>query len=128
MDKMLTPNRYILLCKQWLSSNTKRKKEKSQNKIEMTTTVNNMNPNPMRYIIRDYCLKYPTDPRDQDIHEADVVRPPNHLWETIDESRIQAGKKSIVGILTYGTCYSCSASGPAYKNCIACMINTFLIL
>ena len=64
------------------------------------------NTNPMRYIIRDYCKKYPADQGGQDINEEDVARPSNHKWAAgrleVDERR-----KTVVGIPTYGTCSIC---------------------
>jgi hypothetical protein len=77
------------------------------------------NPNPMRYIVRDYCRKYPDDPGDEDIHDEDVVRPPNHKWATREEMRT-VKFKSIVGFNTYGTCGVCWSSGPVFKTCIQC--------
>ena len=44
-------------------------------KFEKTTKMDELNMNPKRYIVRDCCLKYPTDPEDQNIHEEYVVRP-----------------------------------------------------
>jgi hypothetical protein len=52
-----------------------------------------------------------------------VVQPGIHKWADQDESsdwRLAAGRKIIVGFLTYRTCYGCAASGPASKDCIFC--------
>jgi hypothetical protein len=66
MDKMQTLNRYVSICKQWLSSNTKRNQKKRSQDLKKTTIMDinksKLNTDPERYIARDYCLKYPTGP------------------------------------------------------------------
>ena len=76
------------------------------------------NTNPMRYIVKNYCKKYPNDPGDQDIHEEDVARPSNHRWAERQKHDMKV--TSTVGIPTYGTCSLCWNSGPAYKMCKKC--------
>ena len=87
------------------------------------------NTNPMRYIVKGYCLKYPNDPGDQNIKDEDFVRPPNHKWtDQGDENYKLATTKSVVGLPMYGTCGMCTASGPAYKQCIFCTIGDYQTL
>jgi hypothetical protein len=61
-----------------------KKPEENHNFKNITTmSINNsrLNTNPMRYIVKGYCLKYPNDPRDQNIKDEDVVHPANHKWK-----------------------------------------------
>jgi hypothetical protein len=80
------------------------------------------NTNPMRYTVEGCCLKYPNDPGDQNIKDEDVVRPVNLKWtdQGNPKWRQDANRKSVVGLLTSGTCHLCTASGPAYNLCIFC--------
>ena len=77
------------------------------------------NTNPMPYIIRDYCKKYPNDQGDQNINEEDVARPTNHKWAK-DRLKAEEKRKTVVGFPTYGTRSICWNSGLAYKKCIKC--------
>jgi hypothetical protein len=72
--------------------------------------MNLLNMNPERYVIEGYCLKYPTDPGDQNINEEDVVRgPQNHKCSDYEESK-EWKFISTTGLPTYGTCEFCWAS------------------
>jgi hypothetical protein len=107
----------------YANSGCHRTPKKNKEKItifENTTTMCNLyyqscekqekdsrNPNGMRYIVKDYCKKYPTRMRDQDINESNVVQPRNHLWadqEEISSWRTGIGRKSNTYLPTYGLC------------------------
>jgi hypothetical protein len=61
---------------------------KKKHNLSKSIDINLLNMNPERYIIEGYCLKYPTDPGDQNINEEDVVRgPQNHKCSDYEESR-----------------------------------------
>jgi hypothetical protein len=80
----------------------------------------------MRYIIKDYCKKYPNDPGDQNIHDDD-----NKKWGDTRETdfwRLEANRLSCVGLLTYGNCGSCWSSGHAYKSCITCVCDEYRVV
>ena len=81
----------------------------------------------MRYIIRDYCKKYPNDPGDQDINEKDVARPSNHKWAEHGLEKAEKWK-TVVGIPTYGTCSICWNIGPAYKKCTECGVVEYQVV
>ena len=108
---------------------------KNKNKIDKTgmstdthrTYEEQGNTNPMRYIIRDYCKKYPNDQGDQNINEEDVARPTNHKWVK-DRLEAEEKRKTIVGFPTYGTCSICWKSGPAYKKCIKCGVVEYQVV
>jgi hypothetical protein len=104
-----TPNKKILnLCK--------------------SNEMNLLNTNPERFIVEGYCLKYPTDPGDQNIKEEDmVVRPQNHKWADYEES-MEWKFISTTGLPTYETCEFCCASGPAYKQCANCTLDEYHIV
>ena len=85
------------------------------------------NTKPMRYIIRDYCKKYPNDQGDQNINEEDVARPTNHKWVK-DRLEAEEKRKTVVGFPTYGTCSICWKSGPAYKKCIKCGVVEYQVV
>jgi hypothetical protein len=84
------------------------------------------NTNPMRYIVKGYCKKYPNDPGDQDIHEEDVARPSNHKWA--EKGNHNWKVVSTVRIPTYGTCGICWNSGPAYKMCKECSLGEYQVV
>jgi hypothetical protein len=92
--------------------------------------LDKLNTNPMRHIVKDYCLKYPIDLGDQKIHDSDVIRPKNHLWADSDEiaSWKMYDSKSTVYFPTYGLCGICWASGPAYKTCSECKLGKYQIV
>jgi hypothetical protein len=100
----------------------------AQNDSTERSDLDNFERKPTRYIIKDYCKKYPNNPGDQNIHDDDVVRPLNKKWSDSTESercRPQLKRKSCVGLRTYGNCGSCWASGPAYKSCITCVCDEY---
>jgi hypothetical protein len=69
------------------------------------------------HINKNYDLKYPTAfEGEQMIHEKDMLRPQNHLWEDQDRRmswKTDPDRKSNIHFPKYGTCKNCWASGPA---------------
>ncbi len=56
----------------------------------------------MRYIVKDYCKKYPNDRGDQNINDEDVVQPPNHKWidQGDEDYKLLKTRLSSVGLPT----------------------------
>ena len=86
------------------------------------------NTNPLRYIIRDYCKRYPDDRGDDKIRDEDVIRPYNYKYTTGTDEQTEWRKKRDVAIPTYGTCATCYSSGPAFKRCKFCGLDKYKTL
>jgi hypothetical protein len=94
--------------------------------------MTNINPkddldNPVKYVVSDYCKKYPDDQGNQRIHAEDVVRSRNHKWANLAEQPtwslniwIQSKNFSEAGAPTYGTCAECWGSVSSYQPCQEC--------
>jgi hypothetical protein len=104
-------------------------------KFEKTTTMNKkeldkLNKKQVRYIVKDYFLKYPSNLGDHYIHESNVVRLKNRPWADSDEitSWKKHNSKSTVYFPAHGLCRICWASGPAYKTCSECKLGEYQIV
>jgi hypothetical protein len=94
------------------------------NLLSNTNSYDDLNKDPVKYYVEDYCKKHPDDRGNQSIHAEDVVRPYNHKWVDIAEQSKWLssywGDSNDVKLYyerrapTYGTCEECWASGPSY--------------
>jgi hypothetical protein len=90
-------------------------KRRSQSQYLKNTYLMNINPknnldNPVKYIVSDYCKKYPDDQGNQRIHAEDK-------WANLAEQGKWSSNICEARAPTYGTCAESWASGPSYQPC-----------
>ena len=90
-----------------ITKNPRSQNDHTQDQIlkQSTTTMDDAwNTNPLRYIIRDYCKRYPDDWGDMKIRDEDVIRPYNYKYTFGTEEQKAWRKIRDAAIPTYGMC------------------------